>query len=105
MVDSLIVSGPCLCHLQYHTVSNRKTWAQIAMCVEKENALVSVASQLASAQMKSVTKLSSDSFPIFLQSLLSGTTLVELLGSLRETQVWIVLMRSGGHFAGAVFRG
>ena len=103
MVDSLIVSGPCLCHLQYHTVSNRKTWAQ--MCIEKENALVSVASQLASAQMKSVTKLSSDSFPFFLQSLLSGTTLVELLGSLRETQVWIVLMRSGGHFAGAVFRG
>ena len=39
------------------------------------------------------------------QASLSGTTLVELLGSLRETQVWIILMRSGGHFAGAVFKG
>ena len=39
------------------------------------------------------------------QASLSGTTLVELLGSLREPQVWIILMRSGGHFAGAVFKG
>lgn len=29
----------------------------------------------------------------------------QVLHSLREPQVWLILMRSGGHFAGAVFRG
>ena len=29
----------------------------------------------------------------------------DTLKALGDTQVWIILMRSGGHFAGAVFRG
>ncbi len=34
-----------------------------------------------------------------------GGAKVEAIKSLINEQVWIVLMRSGGHFAGAVFRG
>ncbi len=34
-----------------------------------------------------------------------GGAKVEAIKSLTNEQVWIVLMRSGGHFAGAVFRG
>jgi len=39
------------------------------------------------------------------QSAPSSTVLLELLSGLRQAQVWVILMRSGGHFAGAVFRG
>jgi hypothetical protein len=38
-------------------------------------------------------------------SMESRHDLERALQALREPQVWIILMRSGGHFAGAVFRG
>ena len=34
-----------------------------------------------------------------------GHDLGHALQALREPQMWIILMRSGGHFAGAVFKG
>ena len=34
-----------------------------------------------------------------------GGANVEAVRNLKDEQVWIVLMRSGGHFAGAVFNG
>lgn len=36
---------------------------------------------------------------------LTTSDLLSLLPSLAQPQVWIILMRAGGHFAGAVFRG
>ncbi len=34
-----------------------------------------------------------------------GGATLEAIKSLTNDQVWIILMRSGGHFAGAVFKG
>ena len=33
------------------------------------------------------------------------SSLVDQLGGLRQPQVWVILMKAGGHFAGAVFNG
>ena len=36
---------------------------------------------------------------------LGSEVILDALRGLKEARVWIILMRSGGHFAGAVFRG